>query len=294
MPESTLIFEVAVPSPLYRGFDYRAPGNTGHSPPVPGTRLLVPFGPRKVVGILLGVKKDSDLPAGKLKNVLKVLDAEPVLDAGLMQLLGWAARYYHHPIGEVLATALPVLLRKPAGRPDRHVMVWSLTDTGRRQSPEKLARAPRQAAVLKTLAEYPQGLEREALSVPLEVLNKLQHKGWIQRVELEQAPAENIVNPSDTQHALTAQQQSAADAVQACFGSFQAFLLEGVTGSGKTEVYLRLIEPLLQERKQVLVLVPEIGLTPQLSPWTSPYCIPVSTTTSGCAPGNRPPPARRC
>jgi len=264
MPASTLIFEVAVPSPLYRGFDYRAPGNTGRSPPAPGTRLLVPFGPRKVVGILLAVKKDSDFPAEKLKPVLKVLDPEPVLDSDLMQLLNWAARYYHHPIGEVLATALPVLLRKPVSRPDTQAMVWKPTDVGSQQSMEDLARAPRQAAVLGALAEHPQGLEREALNVPLEVLNSLQRKGWIHRVELEPAPVENIVNPSDIQHALTAQQQSAAEAVQACFDNFQAFLLEGVTGSGKTEVYLRLIEPLLHARKQVLVLVPEIGLTPQL------------------------------
>jgi len=264
MPASTLIFEVAVPSPLYRCFDYRAPGAVGDGPPVPGTRVLVPFGQRKVTGILLAIKQDSDFPAGKLKSVLEVLDAEPVLDSGLMQLLSWAARYYHHPIGETLATALPVLLRKPASRPDMRIMVWALTDTGRQQSLQSLARAPRQAAVLAALAEHPQGLQREALAVPLAVLNGLQHKGWIQRVELEPTLAENIVNPSDTQHALTAQQQSAAEAVQACFGNFQAFLLEGVTGSGKTEVYLRLIEPLLQNRKQVLVLVPEIGLTPQL------------------------------
>jgi primosomal protein N' (replication factor Y) len=264
MPASTLIFEVAVPSPLYRSFDYRAPRASGDSPPVPGTRVLVPFGQRRVVGILLAIKQGSDLPAGKLKSVLEVLDAEPVFDFGLMQLLNWAAHYYHHPIGETLATALPVLLRKPASRPDMHIMVWTLTDAGRQQSLENLARAPRQVAVLEALAEHPQGLEREALSVPLAILNRLQHKGWIHRVELERAREENIVNPSDTQHTLTAQQQSAADTVQACFDSFKAFLLEGVTGSGKTEVYLRLIEPLLQTRKQVLVLVPEIGLTPQL------------------------------
>ncbi len=253
-----------MPSPLYRSFDYRAPIATGESPPVPGTRVLVPFGQRRVVGILLTIKQDSDIPAGKLKDVLEVLDAKPVLGTDLMQLLSWAARYYHHPIGEVLAAALPVLLRKPDSCPDTHVMVWKLTDAGRQQSLQSLARAPRQAAVLGVLTEHPQGLAREALSVPLEVLNRLQHRGWIHRVGLEQAPAGNIVNLSDTQHALTVQQQSAADAVQACFDSFQAFLLEGVTGSGKTEVYLRLIEPLLQKQKQVLVLVPEIGLTPQL------------------------------
>jgi primosomal protein N' (replication factor Y) len=264
MSASTLIFEVAVPSPLYRSFDYRAPGTSGHHLPVPGTRLLVPFGQRRVVGILLAIKQGSDLPAGKLKQVLEILDTEPVLGSDLMKLLGWAAHYYHHPIGETLATALPVLLRKPASRPDMHVMVWKLTDTGRQHSLENLARAPRQAAVLRMLAEHAQGLEREALSVPLEVLKKLQHKGWIQRIELAQIQTERIVNPSDTQHALTVQQQAAANAVQSCLNSFHAFLLEGVTGSGKTEVYLRSIEPLLQERKQVLVLVPEIGLTPQL------------------------------
>jgi len=264
MPASTLIFSVAVPTPLYRCFDYRAPAAVGDSPPLPGTRVLVPFGQRRVTGILLAVKKNSDIPAGKLKDVLEVIDAGPVFDSDLLQLLNWAARYYHHPIGETLASALPVLLRKPASRPDMRIKVWTLTDAGRQQSPQNLARAPRQAAVLAALAEHPQGLEREALAVPLAVLNGLQRKGWIQRVALEPTPAENIVNSSDTLHALTAQQQSASEAVQACFDSFQAFLLEGVTGSGKTEVYLRLIEPLLQDRKQVLVLVPEIGLTPQL------------------------------
>ncbi|MFQ5644570.1 MAG: primosomal protein N' [Thiogranum sp.] len=264
MPANALILEIAVPSPLYRSFDYRAAGAGTDNPPLPGTRILVPFGRRKVVGILLATKQGSELPADKLKDILEILDTAPVLDPGLMQLLIWAARYYHHPVGETLSTALPALLRKPAPLPDTHRLVWMLTEAGRRQSPEKLARAPHQATVLRTLTQHPQGLEREALDVPLAVLSRLQGKGWIRLTEPAPAPPHNVVNATAEQHALTAQQQAAADAVQAGFGSFQAFLLEGVTGSGKTEVYLRLIEHLLPQHKQVLVLVPEIGLTPQL------------------------------
>ncbi len=262
--EEPPILEVAIPSPLYRSFDYRAPAAPPGVQPYPGMRVLVPFGRRQLVGIVVATRQHTSVASGKLRSALRLLDSEPVLDSSLMELLAWAARYYQHPIGEVFAAALPVLLRKPApsGGGDRRV--WKLTTAGHALSADQLGRAARQALVVTQLAAHPEGLPRSAVPVPLSVLKTLQEKGWVTVAEpLAALPAAHT-RPSAPTLDLSDAQQHAVQAVAACFGSFQAFLLEGVTGSGKTEVYLRLIEPLLAQQRQVLVLVPEIGLTPQL------------------------------
>ncbi|MEA2080291.1 MAG: primosomal protein N', partial [Pseudomonadota bacterium] len=261
---STPILEIAVPSPLFRSFDYRAPKAIHHRQAVPGVRVLVPFGHRQVTGVLLASKQHTDVAAEKLKSALQILDTEPVFAGDLLQMLSWAAGYYHHPIGETLATALPVLLRKPVKPPDMAIKVWQLTDSGHQQLERSLSRAPRQLSVLNELKAHPQGLARETLSVPLAVLKNLQQKGWIVCLDAAHEQVQDILNPSPALHSLTEPQKKAVKAVKSAFGKFSTFLLEGVTGSGKTEVYLQLIEPLLQDNRQVLVLVPEIGLTPQL------------------------------
>jgi primosomal protein N' (replication factor Y) len=264
-PDGPLILEVAVPSPLYRSFDYRAPPVQGDIRPAAGMRVLVPFGRRQLVGVILATRGHSSVPGSKIKNALSVLDTEPVLGANLMELLNWAARYYQHPIGEVIAAALPVLLRKAGRRGGADRRVWKLTDAGRTRSADEPGRAARQAVVLAQLAAHPEGLPRSALPVPLAVLKTLQQKGWVSCGEpLAAASSRASANPAPPALELSDAQQQAVAAVADCFGSFQAFLLEGVTGSGKTEVYLRLIDPLLAQQRQVLVLVPEIGLTPQL------------------------------
>jgi primosomal protein N' (replication factor Y) len=227
-------------------------------------RVLVPFGRRQLVGILLASKQHSDVASGKLKSALQILDTEPVLASDLLQLLDWAAGYYHHPIGETLATALPVLLRKPGKAAGGNLKVWQLTEAGHQQLERGLGRAARQIAVLEQLRAHPQGLARENLSVPLAVLKNLQQKGWIACLDATHEPAHELLTAAQARHTLTDPQENAVKAVQAAFDRFSPFLLEGVTGSGKTEVYLQLIEPLLQNNRQVLVLVPEIGLTPQL------------------------------
>lgn len=216
------------------------------------------------MGILLASKQHTDVAAGKLKSAVQILDTEPVLAGDLLQLLSWAAAYYHHPIGETLATALPVLLRKTGKTADRGIKIWQLSDAGHQQLERGLSRAPRQLSVLKQLEAHPQGLARETLSVPLAILKTLQQKGWIVCLDAVHEPAQDVLNSSQPLHSLTEAQEKAVKAVQTAFGSFSTFLLEGVTGSGKTEVYLQLIEPLLRDNRQVLVLVPEIGLTPQL------------------------------
>jgi primosomal protein N' (replication factor Y) len=250
---------------LYRSFDYRAPPGQTYARSAAGMRVLVPFGRRQLVGVILATRRHTSVPGNKIKSALGVLDTEPVLDAELMELLSWAARYYQHPIGEVIAAALPALLRKAGNRGGTDRRVWKLTDAGRARAAGDLGRAARQARVLAQLAAHPEGLPRSALSAPLTVLRALQQKGWVSCTEASVAAAPSTsTNRSAASLDLSDAQQQAVTAVSNGFGSFQAFLLEGVTGSGKTEVYLRLIEPLLARQRQVLVLVPEIGLTPQL------------------------------
>ncbi len=258
------IVEVAVPSPLYRGFDYRL--TPAMSTPAPGTRVLVPFGRQRLVGIVLAVKTHSEVSATRLKTVSEVLDPGPVLDSDLLRLLLWAARYYHHPVGETLATALPPGLRKARPLSVSETHLWQITATGREQAARCPPSAHRQREALDLLCRHPRGLSRQALPVPLAVLKALHARGWIARLEVAaRAPAEVApLSPTTSGLRLTAQQQHAVERLRASEGHFSCHLLEGVTGSGKTEVYLQAINPHLARGRQVLVLVPEIGLTPQL------------------------------
>ncbi|VAW80541.1 Helicase PriA essential for oriC/DnaA-independent DNA replication [hydrothermal vent metagenome] len=262
MPAVAQIIEVAVPSPLYRSFDYKLP--EGVSIPTPGTRVLVSFGRQRLVGIVLSHKTHSDFAGNKLKTIEEILDSRPVFDTHLLQLLNWAAHYYHHPIGETLTTALPVLLRNVGKPTTTRVYHWQLTEFGFAQPDTGMKRATRQLQVLALLRAQPQGITRNALPVPLSVLKALEEKGWIEyrAVNLQQRiPMSATIGSAPK---LSSQQECAVEKVRNNGNNFTPYLLEGVTGSGKTEVYLRLIAPQLQAGKQVLVLVPEIGLTPQL------------------------------
>ncbi len=256
------IVEVAVPSPLYRCFDYFAPTNGKVTLNV-GQRVLVPFGSRKLVAIVLRLKPDSDFDTKKIKRILQVLDSEPVFDTDLMQLLKWACRYYQHPVGDALFTALPVLLRKAKTPSIRHTIVWKLTDAGKLIGADTLKRAPRQALALSYLRASASGLGHDDLPVTNAVLYAMQDKHWItQETALLSYHTQAI---SIAEHpSLTDAQQRAINTVSEQLDRYKAYLLDGVTGSGKTEVYLQLIAPILAKGDQVLVLVPEIGLTPQL------------------------------
>lgn len=262
------VLRVAVPSPLYEQFDYLPPRGAAWDAILPGMRISVPFGRRRAVGVVID-RGPAKVAADRLKAAHALLDAAPVLDPSLLGLLTWAADYYQHPLGEVLATALPTLLRQGEPAEVEGAPLWRLTPAGEAAAPASLGRAPRQAELLARLQRAaPAGLgpeDFEALDFdwrrPLEALVE---RGWVLR---EHRPCLAVADAATPQAgpALNAGQRAAVDAlVAAAPTGFACFLLEGVTGSGKTEVYLQAIEAVLRAGRQALVLVPEIGLTPQL------------------------------
>ena len=268
------ICRVALDTPLRRTFDYRIEADL----PVPplGSRVSVPFGRRQLVGVAVSLESESEVDESKLKSISRTLDSEPTFDAPLLKLLRWATEYYHHPIGEVISAALPKLLREGAPLVSQ-TEYWTATDAGAvALAAGEPKRAPKQRELLERLvAAGTRGLDGEELNEQLpgwrEAAKALAKRAWLISASRETffepdelATAEDSAS-SDIRPELSAHQRAVLEAMQSAgVTQYHAWLLHGVTGSGKTEVYLRLAEQQLQAGRRVLVLVPEIGLTPQL------------------------------
>ena len=259
-------FRIAIPTPLRRHFDYLLPVNFQAKLPLAGVRIRVPFGRQTLVGILLEIVHETDVPLNKMKPVIEILDDTPVFNDELLQLLNWCTQYYHHPIGEVMQNALPVKLRQGAPTQIKGIRRWQLTAEGQQFDLQSLKRATKQIALIGDLKQANSGLfeaqltERHVGWRP--VMKKLQEKGLVEFFEENALP---IATPTIPAHSLNKDQQHAINLVlEQQTEGFHAYVLEGVTGSGKTEVYLQIIEDIIKQGKQALVLVPEIGLTPQL------------------------------
>jgi primosomal protein N' (replication factor Y) (superfamily II helicase) len=258
-----VILAVAIDTPLRRTFDYRAPPDL-----VPGQRVWVPFGRRKVVGVVVAQRERTEVPAGKLRSVLAAVDTEPTFDAGLLQLLLWAADYYRHPVGEVIAAATPAPLRSGTALREETI-VWSLTELGRNEALTQLkTNAVRLRAIVEALARAGEMTAAEIASAAdstADSLRKLEARGYVARSQRAATGlAAQTTSAARGGPPLNDAQREAVERITGTLGSFASHLLYGVTGSGKTEVYLRAIAAVIERGEQALVLVPEIALTPQL------------------------------
>jgi primosomal protein N' (replication factor Y) len=336
MPEGSYLYcDVSLPVPLDQPFTYGLPETLRHRVR-PGSRLVVPFGPRKMTGLIL--RCHDERPGVATRDALRLLDSEPVLSAELLALGRWIAGYYCAPLGEVLRSMLPLASEIRKGK------VWSLTDSGRDAARQLLLdSAPDDpvAQILRMLEKRPLSAVYLAKTQPLadKAIRSLERKGFIVaeqvqterdplrapserlRIELAKAGGDGKLNkperelraflerhpgshnlkdledavknasmaarslarkgmvslkpetlamaagPVRVRHALNPPQQAAFERILEGIRAreFRTFLLHGVTGSGKTEVYLNSIEAVLDEGRSSLLLVPEIALTPAMA-----------------------------
>jgi len=276
------LLQIALPLPLPRLFDYLPPaGFSAHAGDI-GRRVKVPFGKRELVGVVVGITTDRT-PVPGLRDALVWLDETPLIGGELLDSLRWLARYLHAPLGEVLATALPSLLRHGEPLPETAIQAWRLTETGiagmqrlrQGSRPRLLAQVLRTAHDEDTLAQV-----FKDWRTPARALVK---RGFAERIALPSPRSGEIgegpvLNP----------EQSAAIAALREVRGFATVLLDGITGSGKTEVYLQAIADCLARGRQALVLVPEIGLTPQtLARFRARLGVPVHALHSGLSDSAR-------
>ena len=276
MPSAPSALRVALPVPLPRLFDYLPPPGVAAHLVAVGQRVRVPFGPREACGLVVGHGQAE--PGVELRAALALPDPVPLLQGELLASLRWLAGYLHAPLGEVLATALPAALRRGEPLPDIARRGWVLTEAGRTALPGMRAGKPKALATLLAAAQDEAQLDA-ALPGWRAPLRALRERGLVDGVVLDAAVG--VPMASERAFHASAEQRIAIDAIRAADG-FAPFLLDGVTGSGKTEVYLQAIADCLARGRQALVLVPEIGLTPQaLARFRARLGVPVHALHSG-------------
>lgn len=258
-----VIIRVALSVPVDTLFDYQAEDASSHDI---GRRVCVPFGKKKLTGIIMAIGKETQVPIEKLKSVYCIFREINSLPPALVDLFQFCSQYYHHPLGMVIMNSLPVLLRnnKPVKLKDSAQHPLLLTDSGKRIDITTIPARNRVARRLLTEFQNTTLLTAQQIKQisprAINLLIEWKRLGWVvEKPTIETSSSKATLIPT-----LTADQAKAVTIVTAGLERFNTWLLHGITGSGKTEIYLRLIESALSHGKQALVLIPEINLTPQL------------------------------
>ena len=259
-----MIFKVAIPVPLNSLFDYLA---LNEQKVQLGTRVLVPFGRTQKVGFVVDHVETSDIETSRLKPIIKIIDEASLLGKKELELLHWASHYYHHPLGEVFSAAFPVSLRKGKAAILPQEKHYKLSPKGELLNAAQLKKTPKQKLVFEFI---------QAQTTPVSVMALNQwEKNWrpavnalinkdIISIELQAKVAYQKSTSTEKPLQANKQQLEAIEQLSSNLGRFSVSLLEGVTGSGKTEVYMQVIQEVLEKGQQIIVLLPEITLTPQL------------------------------
>lgn len=258
------IAQVAIDTPLRTLFDYQI---ADHMDEISiGMRVKVPFGKRQLLGVIMHLQEDSQINPAELRTISEVIDCSPLFDTATLHLIEWAASYYQYPIGQAIFSSLPPALRKPDKQtaPKATEIFWKAID----QNTDDLKRAPRQLEIYQWLLGFKEGVSQPQLIEQFPrcqtLLKRLQERNLL-TVEIKEPIPTTPSTRSTTRSPLTEEQQRVCEKISTSLSSYQAHLLEGVTGSGKTEVYFHIIEQVLTRKEaQILIVVPEIGLTPQL------------------------------
>ena len=261
------LVEVLVPVPLLEKFSYLLPKHLQANPPQKGARVLVPFGRRTLVGVVWKTNTNTNSKPRKYKYIKEIIDNETLLSEELLNLADWAARYYHYPLGEVVSHFFTPSLRKGKEAKFLETAFWDLTNKGEFVQLEDFSRAPSQQKALEIFRQEGElaQITAKAYGISQPTLSAMEKKELLERSTRELSPykKDDSTTRSGVVKKLNPEQKNAVDSVVGSKGSNKVFLLNGITGSGKTEVYIRAIQDVIKQGKQALVLIPEIGLAPQ-------------------------------
>jgi len=259
------LIDVLVPIPVLEKFSY-LPAKGSRVLPKPGSRVLIPFGRRTLVGIVWKISKLDKSDKRKYKHIKEILDDSPLLDTNALKLAEWSSRYYHYPLGEIISYFFPPSLRKGEEAKFRQAKYLELTSRGEFLDMKSLEKAPAQKKLITLLQEKHEVSIKslKAFGISSVSVKSLIDKGLIRSFSRELSPYKQLDDKKSlSPKKLNKEQLLAVSKINAAQDKNTTFLLDGITGSGKTEVYLQAIKEIVCQGKQALILIPEIGLAPQ-------------------------------